>query len=110
MQIAATEFKSLIKRLAPASAEMTAFTDHGLVAQGSDLTIAASSEAFKGLGLFQVNARKLSSVVSRLSGQVDVQKVEPKHCFPDFLRRPAFLVLFVAKENLQFALVAVSSM
>jgi DNA polymerase III sliding clamp (beta) subunit (PCNA family) len=76
MQIAATELKSLIKRLAPASSEMTIISDGGLVAAGSDLTICAASDAFKGLGLFQVNARKFSSVVNRLSGQVDVQKMD----------------------------------
>lgn len=76
MQIAATEFKSLIKRLASASSEMTVISDGGLVASGSDLTICAASVAFAGLGLFQVNARKLSSVVSRLSGQISVQKMD----------------------------------
>lgn len=76
MLIAATELKSLIKRISPASAEMLILSDGGLVAAGSDLTICAANEAFKGLGLFQVNARKFSSVVNRLSGQVDVQKMD----------------------------------
>jgi DNA polymerase III sliding clamp (beta) subunit (PCNA family) len=76
MQIQATELKSLIKRISPASAEMLIISDGGLVAAGSDLTICAANEAFKGLGLFQVNARKFSSVINRLSGQVDVQKMD----------------------------------
>lgn len=76
MLIAATEFKSLIKRLAPASAEMTVFAGAGLVASGADLTICAGNNSFNELGLFQVNSRKLSSVVSRLSGQVYVQKMD----------------------------------
>lgn len=76
MLIPATGLKSLIKSLAPASAEMIIVSDGGLVASGSDLTICAFSEAFVGLGLFQVNARKFSSVVNRLSGMIDVQKMD----------------------------------
>lgn len=76
MIITSSELKSLLKSVAPAKAEQLVLTAGGIVAMDSDLTICAGSPKFAGIPHISVNARKFSSVVTRMAGNIEITPTE----------------------------------
>jgi len=73
MIIAAAELKKSLKPLNPVRTETYVFGEHGGSALDSDVWVINDSP-FSGLGTFSINGKKLSSVINRMSGQVEVIK------------------------------------
>lgn len=72
MNISATDLKHALKRLSPVKTETYRFDVDGIVAQDSDVIVVVDGPKFG--GTFNTNGKKLSSVVNRMSGQIDAQQ------------------------------------
>ena len=70
MNIPASDFKKLLKKLSPVKTETYRFDCDGICAQDSDVLVVVDGPKFG--GTFNINGKKLSSVVSRMSGQIDI--------------------------------------
>jgi len=76
MLINASEIKRFLKPLSPVRSESYQIGEHGISAQDSDIW-AVSESQLSGLGgCFSVNGKKLSQVVGRMSGQIEIVKEE----------------------------------
>ena len=75
MIIAAADLKRALRPLSPVRAETFQIGDHGVSAQDSDVWV-INDCPISGLGTFSVNGKKLSSVLGRMSGEVEVTKEE----------------------------------
>src|ERR1039458_9317138 len=76
MNITAADLKHSLKRLAPVRTESYQIGEHGISAQDPDIWVISESP-LSGLGTFSVkNGKKLSQVVSRMSGQVEIEREE----------------------------------
>ena len=75
MNISAAELKTALRKLAPAKTETYIVGEHGVMAQDSDVWIVVQSP-LSGLGVpFSID-RKFASVVSRMSGQIEITRGE----------------------------------
>lgn len=72
MNISASELKHALKRLSPVKTETYRFDMEGIIAQDSDVIVVVDGPKFG--GTFNTNGKKLSSVVNRMSGQIDAQQ------------------------------------
>lgn len=76
MNIAATELKKALRVFAPVRTEFYQIGEHGISAQDSDIWVVSESPLSGLGGIFSVNGKKLSQVVGRMSGQVEITKEE----------------------------------
>ena len=72
MIITASELKRLLKTLSPVRTDTFRFDTQGIVAQDSDVVVVVDGPKFG--GTFNTNSKKLSSVVNRMSGQIDISQ------------------------------------
>jgi len=72
MNIPAADLKRILKKLQPVKTETYRFDVDGIVAQDSDVVVVVDGPKFG--GTFNINGKKLSSVVNRMSGQIDAQQ------------------------------------
>lgn len=67
-----SELKSLIKSVNSVKAEHLVLTSGGIVASDSDITVCASNPKFEGFPTIQVNARKFTSIINKMSGDIEI--------------------------------------
>jgi hypothetical protein len=70
MNIPASDFKKLLKKLQPVKTETYRFDCDGICAQDSDVLVVVDGPKFG--GTFNLNGKKLSAVVNRMSGSIDI--------------------------------------
>ena len=76
MNTPAAELKKSLKVFAPVRTESYQIGEHGISAQDPDLWVVADSP-LSGLGdCFSVNGKKLSQVVNRMGGQIEIAREE----------------------------------
>jgi hypothetical protein len=71
MKIPAAEFKSVLKELSPVRAENFHIGPHGISAQDSDVWVSVESPLSE-LGSFTVAGKKLTQVINRMSGIIEI--------------------------------------
>jgi DNA polymerase III sliding clamp (beta) subunit (PCNA family) len=76
VNIAAADLKRLLKKLSPVKAETYRFDTNGIVAQDSDVIAAVQGLSFG--GTFNINGKNLSRVVSKTSGQINIEQQSNK--------------------------------
>ena len=75
MNIAASEIKTALKKLSPIKTETYQIGGAGVSAQDSDVLVSVVCP-FSGLdGTFNISGKKLTQVVNRMSGQVEITQV-----------------------------------
>jgi DNA polymerase III sliding clamp (beta) subunit (PCNA family) len=74
MIVQASELKHALKRLQPVKTEIFRFDGGTIVAQDSDAAVSAPGPAFD--GAFNANSKKLTSVVNRMGGQIEIERAE----------------------------------
>lgn len=72
MKIPASELKALLKQVSAVKNTHLFLTNGGLVAQDSDVTVCVGSDKFEDIPNISVEARKFSSVVNRMSGEIEI--------------------------------------
>lgn len=72
MNIPAADLKRVLKKLSPVKTETYRFDVDGICAQDSDVLVVVDGPKFG--GTFNINGKKLSSVVSRMSGQINIEQ------------------------------------
>ena len=76
MNIAASDLKHALKKLSPVRTETYRFDVNGIVANDSDVLISVPGPTFD--GTFNINGKKLSQVVNRMGGQIEISQIENK--------------------------------
>ena len=74
MNIQASDLKRILKKLQPVKTETYRFDMDGICAQDSDVLVVVDGPKFG--GTFNVNGKKLSAVVNRMSGEIDISQFE----------------------------------
>ena len=74
MIITAAELKKTLKVFAPIKTESYQIGEHGVSASDSDAWVIADSPLSGLGGCFSVNGKKLSQVVNRMSGQIEIER------------------------------------
>lgn len=75
MNITAAELKHAIKKLSPSKSENYQIGEGTITAQDSDVWIVENCPLF-GLGVFNLNGKKLSQTVNRMSGNIEISQTE----------------------------------
>lgn len=78
MNIPATELKKSLRPLSPVRTESYQVGEHGLFAGDTDTWVYVESPLSGLGGCFSINGKKLSQVVSRMSGQIGIEKEDKK--------------------------------
>ena len=74
MIIPATDLKHALKKLQPAKTDVFRFDADTIVAQDSDAIVVVPGPKFE--GAFNTNSKKLSAIINRMSGQVEIAQQE----------------------------------
>ena len=74
MIIPATDLKHALKKLQPAKTDVFRFDADTIVAQDSDAIVVVPGPKFE--GAFNTNSKKLSAIINRMSGQVEITQQE----------------------------------
>lgn len=72
MNIPAVDLKRILKKLQPVKTETYRFDIDGICAQDSDVLVVVDGPKFG--GTFNTNGKKLSAVVGRMSGQINIEQ------------------------------------
>lgn len=74
MKFQASELKKALKHLAPVKTDSFRFDADTIVAQDSDAIVVVPGPKFE--GAFNTNSKKLSAIINRMSGQIEITQQE----------------------------------